>query len=81
MMWFLGEIVVFAVFVVFVGFVVFGRDCGFWASLWFFAVFVVFGRACGSLFQSRDKGQSAKGFDDRGEVVLVTRIGGGYGYD
>ena len=49
--------------------------------MWFFAVFVVFGRACGSLFQSRDKGQSAKGFDDRGEVVLVTRIGGGYGYD
>ena len=27
--------------------VVFCRLCGFWASLWFFAVFVVFGRACG----------------------------------
>ena len=57
--------------VVFVGFVVFGRACGFcrlcgfWASLWFFAVFVVFvgfvafGRACGSPFSCRGKGQTA----------------------
>lgn len=49
--------------------------------LWFFGELVVFGRACGSLFQSRDKGQTAKEFDDRVEVVLVTRIGGGYEYD
>ena len=35
-LWFLGELVVF------VGFVVFGRACGFWASLWFFAELVVF---------------------------------------
>ena len=86
-MWFFGEIVVFwrdcgflaslwflpslwflGDLVVFVGFVV-------------FAVFVVFGRACGSPFQSRDKGQTAKGFDDRVEVVLSTGIGGGYEYD
>ena len=72
---------------------VFGRACGFWASLWFFAelvvfvgfvvfsVFVVFGRACGSPFPGRDKWQTAKEFDDRVEVVLLTRIGGGYGYD
>lgn len=65
---------VFAVFVVlgelvvFVGFVVFGRACGFC-------------RACGSPFQSRDKGQTAKEFDDRVDVVLITAIGGGYGYD
>lgn len=57
------------------------NDCGFLVSLWFFGELVVFGRACGSLFQSRDKGQIAKEFDDRVEVVLVTRIGGGYGYD
>lgn len=75
-LWFFCELVVFleslwffAVFVVF------------WSSLWFFGELVVFGRACGSLFQSRDKGQTAKEFDDRVEVVLVTRIGGGYGYD
>ena len=78
---------------VFVGFVVFCRACGFCRlcgflpSLWFlgelvvFAVFVVFWRACGSPFQSRDKGQTAKGFDDRVEVVLSTGIGGGYEYD
>lgn len=60
--------VVFAELVVFVGFVVFGRACGFC-------------RACGSPFQSRDKGQTAKEFDDRVDVVLITAIGGGYGYD
>ena len=88
MMWFFGDLVVFwracgflPSLWFFAVFVVFGRACGFLPSLWFFAVFVVFGRACGSLFQSRDKGQIAKGFDDLGEVVLVTRIGGGYGYD
>ena len=68
-LWFFGELVVFC------------RLCGFLPSLWFFGELVVFGRACGSLFQSRDKWQIAKGFDDRVEVVLVTRIGGGYGYD
>ena len=62
-------------------FVVFGRACGFWASLWFLGELVVFGRACGSPFQSRDKGQTAKGFDASVEVVLITWIGGGYGYD
>ena len=93
-LWFFAVFVVFCCLCGFLArlwffavFVVFGRDCGFLPSLWFlselvvFAVFVVFGRACGSLFQSRDKGQIAKGFDDRVEVVLVTRIGGGYGYD
>ena len=80
-LWFLGELVVF------VGFVVFGRACGFCRlcgflpSLWFLGELVVFGRACGSPFQSRDKGQTAKGFDDRVEVVLSTGIGGGYEYD
>lgn len=68
MMCFFGELVVFVGFVVFAVFVV-------------FVGFVVFGRVCGSPFQSRDKGQTAKEFDDRVEVVLVTRIGGGYGYD
>lgn len=38
--------------VAFVGFVVFGRACGFC-------------RACGSPFQGRDKWKTAKGFDDR----------------
>ena len=67
-LWFLPTLWFFAVFVVFVGFVVFGRACGFC-------------RACGSPFQSRDKGQTAKGFDATVEVVLVTRIGGCYEYD
>ena len=67
-LWFFAEFVVFAVFVVFSVFVV-------------FAVFVVFGRDCGSPSQSRDKGQTAKEFDATVEVVLVTRIGGCYGYD
>lgn len=49
--------------------------------MWFFAVFVVFCRACGSPFHGRDKGQTAKGFDDTVGVVLVTRIGGCYEYD
>ena len=35
MMWFFVELVVF------------GRACGFWASLWFFAGLVVFCLACG----------------------------------
>ena len=39
-LWFLGELVVFAVFVVFVGFVVFFRLCGFLPSLWFFGELV-----------------------------------------
>ena len=87
MMWFLSALWFFAVFVVFC------RLCGFFPSLWFlpalwffaelvvFVGFVVFCRACGSPFQSRDKGQTAKEFDATVEVVLVTRIGGCYGYD
>ena len=62
-------------------FVVFCRLCVFWASLWFLGELVVFGRACGSQFQSSDKGQTAKGFDDRVDVVLITGIGGCYEYD
>lgn len=53
----------------------------FLASLWFLGELVFFGRACGSPFHGRDKGQTAKGFDDRVEVVLSTGNGGCYEYD
>ena len=56
-------------------------DLWFFVEIVVFAVFVVFGRACGSPFRGSDKGKTAKGFDDRVDVVLCTGIGGCYGYD
>ena len=56
-------------------------------SLWFlgelvvFAELVVFGRDCGSTLPNRDRGKTEQGFDDRLDVVLEARIGGGYEYD